>query len=371
MVQWSAASDDEAVNGYELLIDNTLHAVLAGNTLQAVIGGLSPSTAYRVTVRAFDGAGNRSPDSMPLDVVTSHDDTPPSPVGSLQAQATAGRKVFVSWTGSTDNVAVVGYDVYANGLKVASTTKHGVSLEHLAGLTSYEVTVRAFDAAGNRSEQASPVIVTVSDAPAIDQMNIRILDIRTLLKDKQLSVSYRLEQSANVTVKLFDGTNVLRRTVLSAVQMMPGTQRLLVPLGTYPQGSYRLEFSAQSTAGSKEVRIVPFTVDLVAPTVDLVRWTDSWCTQLTVCPLHSLSFRLSEGAHVTVSIVNKDRVVVRRLVQNVWLNEGEQEIRFSTQNVRLPNGRYSYRIEAVDRASLRTAYMSGFFQVQHGGPTAY
>jgi len=61
----------------------------------------------------------------------------------------------LSWTASTDNVGVTGYDVYRAGTKIGTTsgaTTYGVT--GLACNTTSTFAVAAFDAAGNRSTQS-------------------------------------------------------------------------------------------------------------------------------------------------------------------------------------------------------------------------
>jgi len=66
--------------------------------------------------------------------------------------------VTVNWTTSTDNVAVVGYHVYRNGV-LAATVGAAVRTWSEAvkkGTTTY--TVKAYDAAGNESLTQGSVV---------------------------------------------------------------------------------------------------------------------------------------------------------------------------------------------------------------------
>jgi chitodextrinase len=62
-VSWNAASDNNQVIGYTLYRNGTAIATLGPNTTGYADAGLAPSTTYSYTVDAFDGAGNRSPQS--------------------------------------------------------------------------------------------------------------------------------------------------------------------------------------------------------------------------------------------------------------------------------------------------------------------
>jgi acid phosphatase type 7 len=62
-VTWNAASDNNQVMGYTLYRNGTAIATLGPNTTGYADAALAPSTTYSYTVDAFDGAGNRSPQS--------------------------------------------------------------------------------------------------------------------------------------------------------------------------------------------------------------------------------------------------------------------------------------------------------------------
>jgi hypothetical protein len=64
-----------------------------------------------------------------------------------------------TWTGSTDNVAVKGYNVYLNGAYIATVTNPTYSFTGLAANTNYSLRVLAFDAANNLSAQTTAVTV--------------------------------------------------------------------------------------------------------------------------------------------------------------------------------------------------------------------
>lgn len=74
----------------------------------------------------------------------------PSKPSGLSAVA-GDTSIALSWTPSTDNVAVAGYDVFRGGTKVASVTTPTATISGLTPNTDYSFTVQARDAAGNTS----------------------------------------------------------------------------------------------------------------------------------------------------------------------------------------------------------------------------
>jgi hypothetical protein len=73
----------------------------------------------------------------------------------------------VRWTGSTDNVGVTGYRVYADGATTpTATVTTGTSYTHtgLAAVSTHSYRVSAVDAAGNESAQTTAVSATTTAA---------------------------------------------------------------------------------------------------------------------------------------------------------------------------------------------------------------
>ena len=84
----------------------------------------------------------------------------PTTPGNLAASNVTTNSATVSWSASSDNVGVTGYDVFVNGTLNGTTTSTSRSLTGLAANTTYAVSVRAKDAAGNVSSSASINVTT-------------------------------------------------------------------------------------------------------------------------------------------------------------------------------------------------------------------
>jgi chitodextrinase len=94
------------------------------------------------------------------------DTTAPSTPAGLSASAVSASQISLSWTASTDNVAVTGYRVYRGGALL--TTLGAVTTLQNTGLnasTTYSYTVQALDAAGNASGQSAAASATTPAAP--------------------------------------------------------------------------------------------------------------------------------------------------------------------------------------------------------------
>lgn len=159
-LSWGASSDNVGVSAYEIFRDG----VSLGTTgsLSANITGLSPNTTYAMTVRARDAAGNWSPQSAPLNVTTPADTTPPSTPSAPAAGSVMSYSVTLSWPAATDNVGVTAYEVFRDGVSQGTTTTLSLNLTSLTPGTTYSLTIRARDAAGNWSAQSSALNVTTA-----------------------------------------------------------------------------------------------------------------------------------------------------------------------------------------------------------------
>ena len=175
-LSWTASTDNVDVTGYNVYRDGS-H--IDSTTLTSYSDtGLSASTQYCYTVSAYDAAGNESdPSNEDCATTGSESDTqdPTTPTG-LIATAISSSQIDLSWTASTDNVDVTGYNVYRDGSHIDSTTLTSYSDTGLSASTQYCYTVSAYDAAGNESDPSNedcattdPPVVTTSKGPDTGQ----------------------------------------------------------------------------------------------------------------------------------------------------------------------------------------------------------
>lgn len=94
----------------------------------------------------------------------SGDTQAPTTPASLASTSKTATTISLSWNASTDNVAVTGYDVYANS--VLKTTVSGVTatITGLTASTAYSIYVKAKDAAGNTSASSNTISVTTNSS---------------------------------------------------------------------------------------------------------------------------------------------------------------------------------------------------------------
>jgi len=176
VASWGGSNDAASgMGGYQVFRDGALVGTVTAASTTFQDDGLTPSTPYVYTVKAFDAATppNVSASSAPANVTTlaPPDLTPPSIPSGVTAQATSPTRVLVAWTASTDTggAGLAGYEVLRDDVLVATLGPTAVSYEDLTvqPSTAYAYRVRAFDAAlpRNASADSSPANVTTPALP--------------------------------------------------------------------------------------------------------------------------------------------------------------------------------------------------------------
>jgi chitodextrinase len=163
LVSWQASRDDVGVRSYEVLRADAVVGRVSDNAFTEL--GLAPAQTYCYSVRAVDAAGNVSAAAGPA-CATTPDLTPPSPPTAVAADARGERAVRVRWSPSVDDAGVAGYELLRDGKVVASTEEVAAIEEGLRPTVRYCYTVRARDAAGNRSAEGGPACATTPDLTA-------------------------------------------------------------------------------------------------------------------------------------------------------------------------------------------------------------
>lgn len=96
--------------------------------------------------------------------IVSSDTTAPSTPSGLSASALSSSRVSLTWSASTDDTGVAGYNIYRNGGQVGTSASTSYTDTGLSASTLYSYTVSAYDAATNESSQSSSATATTDDA---------------------------------------------------------------------------------------------------------------------------------------------------------------------------------------------------------------
>ena len=159
-VTWTASTDNVGVAGYNVYVNDS-ETPVNGETLvtgtEYELKDLTAGTEYTVTVKAVDAAGNVSDGAAHTFTTKNAADTEaPTAPGNVAVTNVTTTTAKVTWSEATDNLGVVGYNVYLNGEKVNGTlvTTTEYDLTALTEETNYSVSVTAVDAAENESKRS-------------------------------------------------------------------------------------------------------------------------------------------------------------------------------------------------------------------------
>ncbi len=133
-----------------------------------ILAGLRWNSDYQFYVQSRDASGKLSKSSTgtfktSTDVPAGDTSAPSVPTG-LSATVVSSSQVNLSWNASSDNVGVIGYQVFRDGIQIANITPAVTTFQNTSGIVpgathSYNVT--AYDTAGNVSPASTGVSVKI------------------------------------------------------------------------------------------------------------------------------------------------------------------------------------------------------------------
>ena len=155
VLAWTASSDNVGVVEYGLYASGV--RVSSVSDANATLTGLKCGTSYLIAIDAADAAGNRSAkaNSFYRTSACPTSNKPPTTPTLVRVAGASQTSVALSWTASTDDVAVTGYGLYLSGTRTSETSGTSGQFTGLKCGTTYTLGVDAKDAGGLRSAVAS------------------------------------------------------------------------------------------------------------------------------------------------------------------------------------------------------------------------
>lgn len=174
-LSWTAATDNVAVTGYRIYRDGGTAPIITVNG--TTFSDAAPLGTHSYSVTAIDAASNESGLSniASATVVGSSDVTPPTAPTALTATANlATGTIALSWTASTDDVAVTGYRVFRDNGTTAIATVSGTTFNDTNQLGTHVYAVAAIDAAGNQSalSNSATATITIPEGSTIENLTV-------------------------------------------------------------------------------------------------------------------------------------------------------------------------------------------------------
>jgi parallel beta-helix repeat protein len=224
-VSWSASLDNVGVHHYTIRRGGQFLAEVGGGVTSYSDTAVQPLTTYSYTVEAVDAATNPSGQSTPPAIAMTPappgpDTTPPSVPGNVTASAITYARIDLSWTASTDNVAVDHYTIRRGGAFLADVAVGTTTYSDTTVLpsTTYSYTVQAVDTASppNASGQSTPPASATT--PAAPSSFTFTPDVDAYVNEASASTNY-----GNATTLRVDGSPLVRSYLRFTVQGVVGT----------------------------------------------------------------------------------------------------------------------------------------------------
>ncbi|MFI6946493.1 glycoside hydrolase family 6 protein [Streptomyces sp. NPDC050422] len=201
----SAPIDNDEGKGFDRMCDPTYEGngrngnSMTGALANSPLAGHWFSAQFQELVKnaypPIDGSGNPG----------GGDDTqaPTAPAGVTVTAKTSG-SVSLSWTASTDDTGVTGYDVFRGGVKVGSSTTTSYTDSGLAASTAYSYTVKAKDAAGNVSAASAALSATTSagGGTGTGALKVQYKNTDSSATDNQIRMGLQLVNTGTTAVDL-------------------------------------------------------------------------------------------------------------------------------------------------------------------------
>ncbi|WP_299527477.1 endonuclease [uncultured Lutibacter sp.] len=154
---------DLKVNG---VVVGTIPNGIENEIITTTITGINISGNVTVVFDNTSNTGNRVIfDDLSWSCYTGTADTEaPTAIVDLSSSNTTSSSTDLAWTASTDNVGVTSYEIFKDGVFLASSATNSYTVTGLTASTSYNFTVFAKDAAGNTSLVSNTSSVSTTTA---------------------------------------------------------------------------------------------------------------------------------------------------------------------------------------------------------------
>lgn len=138
----------------------TLIKVTDPDASNYTVPNLRSFTNYYFKLRAINDNAASQPTSV-INVKTLKDTTAPTAPTNLTITSATKNQVILTWGASSDDVGVVAYDVYVNGIKSYTTTATSDTANALTTDSTYNFMVKARDFQGNTSVPSNQATTTL------------------------------------------------------------------------------------------------------------------------------------------------------------------------------------------------------------------
>ena len=158
-LNWAQGNDETGFEVYRATASGGPYkfvSLRAANAVTYTDTGLTAGNTYYYLMRSVNATGASAKSNESL-AKTLADVSAPTAPSNLTYRGSTATTVLLKWTASTDNGSIKRYDIYANNVKVFSTTATSFNVFNLDSLKSYSFVVKAVDNNDNVSPPSNQV----------------------------------------------------------------------------------------------------------------------------------------------------------------------------------------------------------------------
>ena len=265
------------------------------------------------------------------------DTVAPTVPENLQLVEATSNSLTVSWDPSFDSVGVSGYRIYLDGTPVDSTYYTDYTLIGLMPGTGYELSVSAYDEAGNESGSSLPILAFTTTVP--DTLP-PILEVTDTVYGNETTVIEVTSSEPGMVYLVPGGTDkeidLIREEALDSAEAEGGNP-VIIDISPLDNGTYLL-FAADTVLNiSDPASLVILGVGIRSFEQGGFRsYPNPFITSTT------LRFHLYEDQRMNLSVFDSQGHEVRR-VRLGLLSSGEHMLKFQREG--LETGLYLFRLE--------------------------
>ena len=234
-ISWSASTDNFGVTGYNIYVDGILEAQTTNTNITIV--ALNTNTDYNFTIIARDLINNMSA-AATISGKTLEDTEAPSIPTNLSISNETDSSVKVSWTPSTDNNVVNGYEVYVDNDLKETTTNSFYTVNGLNTTTTYTIEIVAYDIDNNKSAKSNSInaTTTAGTSNGITELFISEYAEPSIANNKAIEIVNLTASTINLSEysiqKQYNGGSWIDDYPLGNANIVPGDVFVIVHVDT-------------------------------------------------------------------------------------------------------------------------------------------
>lgn len=272
-------------------------------------------------------------------IVNSSDSAAPSTPENIIA--TSSLTVEINWDAASDNIGVVGYKIYKNGVLIATTANNFYIDSDIVALTTYNYGIAAYDAANNESSAAA---ITVATPPPIDNkppsrfngFPSGALSYNT----KQIQLSLSTDEDANCKYSTFANAAYAAMNNVFSITGFKNHSQIISNLTNSTFYRYYIKCEDKAENINNDDYIIEFSID--NPPIMI--------TPDTSAPVMSGNIKATTSLNVSLSwnATNSARPVTGYKIFREGIQVATTSNTFYSDSKLSPSKKYDYTVSAYD-----------------------